>query len=496
MKKIRIILLALLLILAGLLVFNNKSFATIDPESIILRFAPDGKTATIKSVKPSNINEAQFMITTIVDEILREDGYSSYAYCVEPDYKKCVVQIASEDYESTWDVEQQKTVVTKGFCKSYEIDVTFDEPSEESATLVKPYLNKLKDITPGEVSTYYKVEDLSLINYYLTSDESELYNPGAASRAVKFTDVNEIIKNTDISFKLAPGAGAAPMNATYEEAFGEYSIFYNGYAYGCKTQGIYLKRVIYIPEDTEESEDAYIAAAQKRIDDYLENNSVKVSKGGLANTLDETAPDVELTETDGRYYNVKIGTRTYQFHIIKADSKKLNEPTYKGKNLGSDVEITSEDSSIPLDTVLTVKVVNDETIKAKIGTDNCKSYDISLYSDAKGAKIEKLSNGTFEVKIPVPDELKDKDITVYYIASDGTKEEHKVTVKDGYAVFTTNHFSVYTLAEIVESAETATESVDEEKDSTPKTGVTDISGYVLSLAVISGIGIIVLRKTL
>ena len=35
----------------------------------------------------------------------------------------------------------------------------------------------------------------------------------------------------------------------------------------------------------------------------------------------------------------------------------------------------------------------------------------------------------------------------YYTSSDGKTEEYKVEVKDGYAIFRTNHFSVYTLAE-------------------------------------------------
>ena len=35
----------------------------------------------------------------------------------------------------------------------------------------------------------------------------------------------------------------------------------------------------------------------------------------------------------------------------------------------------------------------------------------------------------------------------YYTSSDGKTEEYKVEVKDGYAIFKTNHFSVYTFAE-------------------------------------------------
>ena len=61
--------------------------------------------------------------------------------------------------------------------------------------------------------------------------------------------------------------------------------------------------------------------------------------------------------------------------------------------------------------------------------------------------VSKLEDGTFEVRIPVPDNLKGKELVAYYTSSDGKTEEYKVEVKDGYAIFRTNHFSVYTLAE-------------------------------------------------
>ena len=61
--------------------------------------------------------------------------------------------------------------------------------------------------------------------------------------------------------------------------------------------------------------------------------------------------------------------------------------------------------------------------------------------------VSKLEDGKFEVRIPVPDNLKGKELVAYYTSSDGKTEEYKVEVKDGYAIFKTNHFSVYTLAE-------------------------------------------------
>ena len=74
-------------------------------------------------------------------------------------------------------------------------------------------------------------------------------------------------------------------------------------------------------------------------------------------------------------------------------------------------------------------------------------FDLKLYSNSLEDYITKLDDGTFEVRIPVPDNLKGKELVAYYTSSDGKTEEYKVEVKDGYAIFKTNHFSVYTLAE-------------------------------------------------
>ncbi len=92
---------------------------------------------------------------------------------------------------------------------------------------------------------------------------------GAASRAIKFSD--EVIQLTDggnYAFQLEVGMGRQGDEFMYESAYGEVAVFFNGYAYESKSQGVHLKRVLYIPEDTEDTPKAYIAAAQKRINDY------------------------------------------------------------------------------------------------------------------------------------------------------------------------------------------------------------------------------------
>ena len=453
-KLLKLTLILTFFSLAIILFFSNNVYATAtesDADALIKKIAPDGENAVFKVKKPTSIEEGDLLINGYVNNLLQLEGCEIYAACIEEPYTTCNIDIYSDDYESQWDSDLGKDVIVSGWKKSYNINVTYDEPKSNS--VVDGYFGELNNSDMFDPSTYYFVEDLSLINYYLTSDKSELWNPGASSRVIKYSTLNNVTSGSNVTYYLDFRLGNQDETLMYESAWGPMSIFYNGYSYGTKEEGIYLKRVIYIPQDTEDTKEAFIAAAQKRINDYLGNESVTVTYGGLLSSLvDAEDPDYPIT-SDGNYYNIKIGDRTYKFYIVKGTDAQLVEPTYVGLDLDSKIEITSEDSSIPLDTSLTVKNVNDSSIKDKIGTENYKSYDISLYSDAKSAKIEKLENGKFIVKIPVPTELNGKELVVYYITTTGEKEEHEVTIKDGYAVFTTDHFSIYTLAEKVTISE-------------------------------------------
>ena len=108
-------------------------------------------------------------------------------------------------------------------------------------------------------------------------------------------------------------------------------------------------------------------------------------------------------------------------------------------------------------------------------------FDLQLFSKSIG-NITKLDNGSFEVRLPISEKFKGKDLIVYYVDNNNKVTEYKVTVDGDYAVFETNHFSVYTLAE-------NTTEADEEN---PKTG-DNIMLYV-SMLLISGLGLGYLKK--
>lgn len=416
--------------------------------NLIKKIAPDGKNATLKVSKKKADND--WLLSVVVNYMLNEEDYLAFAYAEPDNLNKVNITIMDNDGK---------------FYKRYVINVSYEEP--ESNKNISEFISKIKEFDwDKELETSYQVTDLGLINYYLTSAKSELWNVGAPARALKFSD--EVIKLTNggaIKFTLDIGAGEQDEELMFESAFGYMGIIYNDSVYDVVEQGLYLRRVIYIPSDTADTKETYIKAAQERINKYLgKDNLVKVEYGGRLESLDSDALDSTITNTDGNYYNITIKGKTYKFYILKGNEEQLKETVYQGMDYNTNIKVTSTDANVPLDTIVSISTVKNSEIEKAIGTSVYVAYDISLYSDAKQAKITKLDNGKFLVSVPVPENLQGKDITVYYINSEGETEEHIATVKDGVATFETDHFSTYVLAEKIEVEDKG------EKDNTPKTG--------------------------
>lgn len=83
----------------------------------------------------------------------------------------------------------------------------------------------------------------------------------------------------------------------------------------------------------------------------------------------------------------------------------------------------------------TLQVINIEPIEDKI------TYDISLVKDGETVQ----PNGEVTVKIPVPETMDTARCKVYRQEADGTFTDMNAVYRDGYMVFTTDHFSVYLL---------------------------------------------------
>lgn len=399
----------------------------------------DGKLV-IPSVKPKNSEESDFFLQNYLNNMSTNNHEYWPGTCNE-DYSICDISLYIYDEKGNATYETHK------------LKITYSKLDENKATQV----NKVLASIPKNKT--FVVEDLELVNYLINSGytNEKLYYSSEAAYINYSSELKELLGNSNITASLEIRGGGfaifAPSN------IGGYILSYDGVAYGLFHGGAMKKYVIYIPDETEESTDAYIKAAQKRIDNYLGKGIVKIQYTGKLSQL-EYSDHEELglgNKLKDEYYTITYKDCSFDFLIVK-DSSKMKEISQQSTNdVMTNISISMNSSTLPLDTSIKVAEISKQNKKYQEITNKLsdKSYDVSnaliydlkLYSSSNKEYITKLKDGNFEVKIPVSKEFKGKDLIVYYVHDDGKVDEHEVTIKDGYAVFTTNHFSIYTLTE-------------------------------------------------
>lgn len=383
-----------------------------------------------------------------------------------------------------------------------EINLTINTDEEDEEThKVKVHYNydekanaKIQNFVNTVIKnkTVFEVKDLELVNYYY----NRIKNEYKAELTMYSGELKKALNYGNIEFDVSVrGGGSAPFK---RETIGFGYFSYAGSIYHVINPfGTTADHIIYVPTETENTKEAIVAAAQKRIDDYLGDTDVEVSylstaweywvsyfyatmyeewsaenpgltleqfeqmgnvfmpaypsfeegfetEFGLSGISKEDwifSVDVPIDENMGDSFEV----------FIRRDSSKMVKPVVRTADLSTEVEI-STDKTIPLDTIiqatkLTSGTEYEKIIKLLNVTDNL-TFDLKLYSESLDKYITKLDDGSFEVKIPIPENFKNKDLVVYYVKDNGEKEPYPVdtTSQPGYAVFKTNHFSIYTLA--------------------------------------------------
>ena len=352
---------------------------------------------------------------------------------------------------------------------------------------------------------WFNVTDLELINYWA------YHNPNSEidSLANYSGELKSILGNSNFLYTIEVRGGSDDV--FYTERIGSAKLIHDGKVYFSSTMiGARAEHVIYVPKSTADTKDALIAAAQKRIDNYIGENVIKITVASetvtdyynntiaefdeeIANaqgTFDREAAKSEeerdwnaywdakntLEYTPGYkqyfidsfndggdlqflknaagdfFFNVEVleTAETYKFVIIKYDTR-LTVPSYTTVDLNTNVSVTTNSSEVPLDTVISVDKLTDgeeyDRIIEVLDVEENETFDIKLHSGSLDNYVTKLEDGKFEVKLPIPEKFQGKDLIVYYVDQNNNAIEYGVTVKDGFAVFATDHFSIYTLAE-------------------------------------------------
>lgn len=483
----------------------------------------DGKLE-INAVVPAS--EEDFLV--YFEVLIYKEGEHRWYDCISNDFSSCDLTACGETH-------------------TVEIVYNYDPKNKEKMqSFIK---NFPKDIE------YFKVEDMELINYWVNNADKE----DSESLDMFSGELKSYLNYNNIEYYVDNRAGLDGPLVTLRKGMAIFK--YNDIVYYVDGfLGTKAEHIIYVPNETGTSKEELIAAAQKRINEYLGKEGIAtVSYAGKAYDIwieseyeasrwmwEQVDPNMTLeefkamanvfiptyekfedaigikgvNETDS-VFNVTIAGKSH-YIIIKTDSSKMKTPSYKTADMTTDVEISSTSSSIPLDTSIQAEKLTSGTDYEKIikilNVENSETFDLKLYSNSLEKYVTKLEDGKFEVKIPISKELEGKALIVYYVDANEKVTEHEVTVKDGYAVFTTNHFSIYTLAEKqadVNKDDTGNTSGDDKKEdnaantpsvdknntntgntstgTNPKTG--DNILLFVGMLLLSGIGIVAMTLT-
>ena len=296
---------------------------------------------------------------------------------------------------------------------------------------------------------YLELTDLELVNYWVYKKDG-VTKPALANYS---SELKSAVSDNNFYFEVQVyGGGREPF---YTTNGGVARLMHNGNAY--KHMGginAFCHHAIYVPESTGNTKQELIAAAQKRINDYIGNNKLEITdaKETVPEYINDNLINYEFIENavGGYVFDAKVlsSGEIYKIIIIKDDTK-LTIPSYTCTDAKTDVSVSTDSSEIPLDTLIKVeKITHGEEHERICGTLEIKDgeiYDIKLHSGTLDDYITKLKNGKFKVRLPIKNEYKGKELVVYYVDANGNKTKYNVTVKNNFAFFETDHFSVYTL---------------------------------------------------
>lgn len=395
-------------------------------------FDETAKKYTSKSIKPETEDNAYIILT----DLLAKDGITPI-FNAEQDFTKF------EGYDD----------------KYYYTNITVTYNYDNN---IKTVVDSLTKNIP-EDQDIFKMKDFEIVNFWANGGQQFYYSSELMScMNNKNFEFNELMGDTTPFASMTAG----PVTLKYDG-----TIYYARYMLGVEAE-----HVLYVPTNTAKAD--YLKVMQERVDNYIGKGKAVISDCGTVEQdtteypIDPQNPIFEKS-SDGHVYKMTIGENSFYF-VIKADTESMYTPTFISSDVATDVAISANSGTLPLDTLIRVNEITGgdqyEKIMKILALEDGEIYDLKLFSQALEKNITKLEDGSFEVRIPLSEKLKGKDLVAYYVDDNGNKEEHEVTIKDGYAVFNTNHFSTYTLAEKPDKTpdETPDETPIETPDNTPK----------------------------
>ena len=404
-----------------------------------------------------------------------------------------------------YDSDQRGTIepdeYPNGKLKHYDVEIEVVEEYDEKAYAFFKDKNKIENDVPYQ--DYY-LYDLAYINQLYNQNNGQVslleytyHNSELILNA--FPEIKTILENNpEYSFKYAmySNMGSGWSNVEYIHS-ADFVAFNSNVAYLQSTLRLHIAPIIYVSDKT--SDEDLIAAAEKRIKEYINNDDVVVKIDDITptfsdeNELKEIFADLneflssttkEVVDADtSRVYSLKIGSTSSKknFFIVKTSEDNIKDLEIKAYEKSTGIITSSTSALMPLDAFLEASDVTSEL--SSISKVIKKAYDINLYSNINSSYVKNIPDG-IKIYIPIENGFDTTNKKVAYINDSGEiSETYEFTIEkiddQEYVTFVTDHLSIYGIVE--------------EQTKEPSNPPTGTSGTVITLTVLALLGILLVN---
>ena len=415
----------------------NYNFDTTKIDNFYKQIVKDGKVK-ISAVDPKGDGAfAETAISASLQSMYETDEFWLTGGCYEVD-KPCTMYISEKsDYNRS---------------KEYQVEYKFVEADPKIKEKADKFAKKFNYNVDTIEKDLFIMEDLETINYkYAVSIHGDTVD--TLNSIINYSsEFQKKLNNSNFSAILDTRAGWDDKFTS--GGFGFLNLVHSGVIYSyAEVAGVKQNNVIYVPNNTKDTRDAYINTALERIKEYIPEADVKIEYAGQIADVDfedqvlQLEDIVDVKKTLGEYYRLSINGDKYYFFIAK-DSSKIKKPKMNTKDVNTDISISTESSDVPLDTKISAVIIDSNSKEYKeflkqLKIKNGIVVDLKLFSESINKNISKLNNDKFKVYIPLTEEMKTLDLMAYYIKDNGEIEKYDITIDGDYLIFETNHFSTY-----------------------------------------------------
>lgn len=261
--------------------YGNVSIIKDMSDEIFNKIVPNGVWNT-NTLAPTNYGNAEFLLSAIADDFDLPKGYKLIAYVI---------------HQEIFDASKVNVVLyyNGSIVASKTVKATYTTPDKETLNAVNKILAEIDKSTEKkyDMEHSFKLDDLYLINYLNASSKG--INESMALNFAK--DLIELTNGGNIVYKYDARLGEYNPIGLWDYNGGSVIVYYNGKAVNTTSIGITISKVLYVPMDTANTDEARINAAMKRIKEYLgTTDGISIKVGGALESLN--AEGMEWNEYD------------------------------------------------------------------------------------------------------------------------------------------------------------------------------------------------------